>query len=81
MLVVGLALTMQLATLWVYVMGNKQVWAIPIVTDVSPSDESLLATLSITLQSLGKVPIYYDTLKCCSPFPDIIVTPLQQHIN
>ncbi len=60
------------------VMGNIEVWAIPIVSGLAPSDESLLATLSIALQLLGKEPIYYDALKCSSPPFIEIITPLQR---
>lgn len=81
MLVLGLSGTPFIATLWLYVMGNRQVWAIPIVSDVFPHQPSLLATLTIGIKFLSCHPVFYRALKHSKPFRDIEVTPLKANIH
>ncbi len=61
----------------VFLMANRKIWGIPIISDVYFHDESLLATLSIGLQSLGNKPIFYKALASPIPFKDELVTPLK----
>ena len=77
MLVLGLSGTPFAATLWAYVMGNRRVWAIPIVSDVFPYEPSLLATLTIGLLFLSSNPVFYQVLEHPKPFRDLEVTPLK----
>ncbi len=77
LLLIGVSVVRLSATLWVYLMANKKIWAIPIVSDVLPSDMSFLATLSIGIQSLAKKPIFYNALERPIPFKDEVVTPLK----
>lgn len=60
-MVFGLSATADSAILWVYIMPHaKKVWAIPVLENVKPWDQLLLATLSIGIQSLTDVPEYYS---------------------
>ncbi len=65
--------------LWVFLLGNREIWGIPIISDVCFHDKPLLATLSIGLQSLGSAPIYYQALTSPIPFKDENVTPLKKN--
>ncbi len=76
-LILGLSGNRQTATLWVFLLGNRNIWGIPIISNVYFYDKPLLATLSIGLQSLGTAPIYYQALTSPISFKDDNVIPLQ----
>ena len=77
MLVLGLSGTPFTATLWAYVMGNRRIWAIPIVSDVFPYQPALLATLTVGVQFLSRSPVFYQVLEHPKPFRDLEVMPLK----
>ncbi len=81
MIVLGLSGTPLSATLWAYLIGNKKIWAVPIITEVLAFNPSFLATLSIGIQFLAETPIFYNALECALPFRDISVTPLKANEN
>ncbi len=76
-LMLGLSGNRHAATLWFFLLGNRNIWGIPIISDVNFHDKPLLATLSIGLQSLGTEPIRYLALTSPVPFKDENVTPLK----
>ena len=69
-LLLGLAATVDTASLWLYVIAHKEVWGIPLMKSVKPWDTCLLATLCIALRSLAAKPIWYNILVSPQPWLD-----------
>lgn len=76
-MVVGLAATRYNASLWIYVMVNKRVMAIPIIRLVPIWDVALLGTLCVALRYLAQSPILYKVLPCPMPLKEISLEPLK----
>ena len=73
-LVLGMSGTPSVVTLWLYVVGNKKLWSIPIVHDVQPHNLAFLATLAIGIKYFATQPEFYRALEHAQPFKDIDVT-------
>ena len=76
-LVLGLPGTTTTASLWLYVMAVKRVWAIPIIQYTTLWDLSLLGTLYIGLKYLSANPVFYQLLNTPAPFKTKL-TPLKE---
>ena len=70
-LIMGLAATTEMATLWLYVLAEKCLWALCIIKDI-PWNELLLAVTSIAITSLCNSPVIYRALKTPVPFKEVI---------
>lgn len=76
-LVIGLAATCSTASLWLYVMAKKKLWAIPILKYFTPWDHVVLATLCTGLRFLAKNPLHYSVIKHPTPFKEDHLQPLK----
>ena len=74
-LILGLAATDTSASLWLYLMAKKKVWAICIKRG-SPWDFSLLATLYVGIKHLADYPISYGIPIIQTPFKGRELCPL-----
>lgn len=58
--IVGFPLTKTSASLFVFVMSDNEIWGIPVIEDVSPSNEALLCTVYVAVQYLCRNAIVND---------------------
>lgn len=68
MLIIGLAATCDTASMWLYLMANKKVWAIPVIQHTEPWSIPLLGTLCAGLRYLAEHAIKYRVPASQEPF-------------